>query len=192
MIKQIENLIRKRILQKAFPVLAKITKIYSLSDQYFIDCKELTNMEEETNTLYTRVPLPKYWGTDQGGIWMMPSVGATALISFLNGDRNFPIITNIMGSSHSESFKENNLLIKIGNTQFSIENGKTIIDSGNSSIIVSDKISIENNAAKLKEILEDILNDLPQVTCSKEGKPGLVMPSATSSSIQTKINMLLQ
>ncbi|MGL4562248.1 MAG: hypothetical protein ACRCVW_00115 [Brevinema sp.] len=206
MIEQINKLIRQKIAQKAFPVLATISKIYSSKNEYFVDCKELSNEKEETKTIYTRVPLPKYWGTKNGGIWMTPSVGSTGLISFLNGDKNFPIITNILESGHEENHKENSLLIKIGDISLTIDDSQIIlksqdkelivsdkitINSGQSEINLSDKIAIKNNFTTLKSILEAITDDLPQVTCPVSGAPSSVMPSINSVLIKNKINMLM-
>ncbi|MGL4388431.1 MAG: hypothetical protein ACRCTJ_03460 [Brevinema sp.] len=190
MIEQIDNMIRERIRQKSFPVLAKISKIYQSKDKYFVDCIELSNEEEETNTTLTRVPLPKYWGTKKGGIWMTPSIGAKALVSFLNGDKNFPIITNILGSDHEEAHQEDSLLIKIGDISITMNETQITLKANSQEIVISDKITISNNMTTLKSILEDIVDDLPQVVCPNGG-PSTVTPSFNSISIKNKISLLM-
>ncbi|MGL4393995.1 MAG: hypothetical protein ACRCS8_02075 [Brevinema sp.] len=190
MLTQIENLIRQRINQKAFPVLAKITKIYTDKDKYYIDCKELNYEGEETSTMLTRVPLPKFWGTMKGGIWMTPSTGATVLVSFLGGDKNFPIVSSVMGSTHEEIHPENTLLIKIGETSLEINDGSILIKSKDQELNLSDKISLANNLTTLKSILEDMVDDLPNVVCPNGG-PSTVTPSINSITIKNKINMLM-
>ncbi len=108
LLQQIEKLIKTVIKENvASPCLAKIDKV----DKYTCDCIELTNDGQETDTIYTRVLIPKLLASKDGGIFLTPSKGTTVLINFLNGDRNYPIISAVMGGQTSHSGMENKLVI---------------------------------------------------------------------------------
>ncbi len=127
-LENLEKLIRQIIKEEvAHPVLAKIDK--SLTD-YTCDCVELTSDGQETDTIYTRVQIPKLLASKDGGIYLTPSKGTTVLINFLNGDRNLPVISAIMGGQSSHSGIENKLLISA--------NGK---DLGSILVTMCDKIT---------------------------------------------------
>ena len=144
---QVEKLVKLIIKEKvAMPILAKVDKIDT--KEYTCDCIELTNELEETKTIYTRVKIPRIWGAEKSGIWMSPSKGAIVLLNFLNGDRNYPIISAVMGSDQKEKAPENTLIIKCGETEIRLDD-KIIIKAGGESLgdLLKD---IAGNVADLK------------------------------------------
>ncbi|MGL5956785.1 MAG: hypothetical protein ACRC0X_09370 [Brevinema sp.] len=109
-LQQIEKLIHIVINEKiASPVLAKISKVDN--KEYTCDCIELDNEGQELETIYTRVKIPKLLASKDGGIFLTPSKGTVVLLNFLNGDRNYPMISAVMGGSHSPISEENKLVI---------------------------------------------------------------------------------
>jgi len=127
-LQSLEKLVRNIIDEKSYPVLAKIDKVDT--KEYYCDCIELTNLGEETKTIYTRVKIPKLLASKDGGIFLTPNKGIIVLLNFLNGDRNYPIISAIIGGRHSPDFQENKLIITA--------NGK---DLGEILVSICDKIS---------------------------------------------------
>ncbi|SFB88621.1 hypothetical protein SAMN02745150_01195 [Brevinema andersonii] len=161
-LEQLETVIRNIIEEYAFPVLAKVSSIDTKN--YTCDCKELTNTGEETETVYTRVSIPKFWGTAQGGVWMSPSKGAIVLLNFLNGDRNDPIIAAVMGTSTKENAPEDTLMVKSGNSE--IRMGSHIkIRSGTTKIALNSNgtIGIKNSDTSLAQLLKDIVSKISLV-----------------------------
>lgn len=168
-LEQLETLIRNIVSENAFPVLAKVDRIDT--SNYTCDCMELSNTGEETQTIYTRVAIPKLWGTAQGGVWMSPSKGAVVLLNFLNGDRNYPVIAAVMGSSEKETALEDTLLIKIGQTELRIAD-KITISAGTTEISLNSNrtIGIKNSATSLAKLLKDMIGDISLVK-TVDGKP---------------------
>jgi len=126
---KIERLVKLIIKEKvAMPILAKIDKIDT--KEYTCDCVELTNELEETKTIYTRVRIPRMIASKDGGIFLTPNKGTVVLLNFLNGDRNYPIISAILGGDHTPNSPEDKLVIKAG--------GK---DLGEILVVMCEKIS---------------------------------------------------
>lgn len=168
-LEQLETLIRNIVSENAFPVLAKVDRVDTKN--YACDCIELSNTGEETNTIYARIAIPKLWGTSQGGIWMSPSKGAVVLLNFLNGDRNYPVIAAVMGSSAKESAPEDTLLIKIGTTEIRLDDNIKI-SAGTTEISLNNNrtIGIKNSSASLARLLKDMISDISLVKTA-DGKP---------------------
>lgn len=168
-LEQLEILIRNIVSENAFPVLAKVDRLDTKN--YVCDCIELSNTGEETNTIYTRVAIPKLWGASQGGIWMAPSKGAVVLLNFLNGDRNYPVIAAVMGSSAKENAPEDTLIVKAGNTELRLDDNIKI-SAGTTEISLNNNrtIGIKNSATSLAKLLKDMINDISLVKTT-DGKP---------------------
>ena len=146
-LQQVEKLVKLVIKEKvAMPLLAKVDKIDT--KEYTCDCIELTNELEETKTIYTRVKIPRMWGAEKSGVWMSPSKGAIVLLNFLNGDRNYPIISAVMGSDQKEKAPENTLIIKCGETEIRLD----------------DKIVIKAGGVSLGKLLEDMASYVAELT----------------------------
>lgn len=137
---KIEKLIRKLMGEQAQACLARVEKVYTQADKYCAEVRELANTGEETDTVYTEVAVPKLWGTENGGIWMTPSKGTVVLLNFLGGDRNYPIIAAVMGGATQEAHPENELIIKMGETE----------------IRIADKLVLKNASASLGDLLGEI------------------------------------
>ncbi|SFB95873.1 hypothetical protein SAMN02745150_01442 [Brevinema andersonii] len=168
-LEQLEILIRNIVSENAFPVLAKVDRIDTRN--YVCDCIELSNTGEETKTIYTRVALPKLWGAAQGGIWMSPSKGTVVLLNFLNGDRNYPIISAVMGSAQKENAPEDALIVKAGNTELRLDSNIKI-SAGTTEISLNNNrtIGIRNSSASLAKLLKDMISDISLVK-TEDGKP---------------------
>ncbi|MGL5956211.1 MAG: hypothetical protein ACRC0X_06350, partial [Brevinema sp.] len=93
----LEKFVSMLINEKAFPALARITKINGER----CECIELTNFEEETPTIFPNVRIPKFIASKDGGIWAKPQIGSLVLLNFLNGDLNFSIISAIINAKDS-------------------------------------------------------------------------------------------
>lgn len=125
----LERLVKIIIKEKvALPILAKVDR--HSSDSYTCDCIELDNEGQETKTIYTRVRIPRLIASKDGGIFLTPNKGTVVLLNFLNGDRNFPIISAVLGGRHSPDSQENKLVITA--------NGK---DLGGILVAICEKIS---------------------------------------------------
>ena len=109
---QIKILIRNTIKENAFPCFAKIYEVQS--KEYTCHCRELTNDLEETETIYTRVQIPKLVASKEGGIFLTPNKDTLVLLNFLNGDRNYPIISAILGEENFPNSPVDKLVIKAG------------------------------------------------------------------------------
>lgn len=168
-LEQLEILIRNIVSENAFPVLAKVDRIDTKN--YVCDCIELSNTGEETNTIYTRVAIPKLWGTAQGGIWMAPSKGTVVLLNFLNGDRNYPVIAAVMGSSAKETAPEDTFIVKVGSTELRLDDNIKI-SAGTTEISLNNNrtIGIKNSATSLAKLLKDMISDISLVKTA-DGKP---------------------
>ena len=128
-LQQVEKLVKTIIKEKvAMSILAKIDKIDT--KEYTCDCIELTNDLEDTKTIYTRVKIPKLIASKDGGIFLTPNKDTIVLLNFLNGDRNYPIISAVLGGKHTPNSPEDKLVIKAG--------GK---DLGGILVAMCDKIS---------------------------------------------------
>lgn len=109
-LENIEKLIIEIIREKAvMPVLTKISKVDG--KDYTCDCVELDNEGQELDTIYTRVKIPKFLASKDGGIFLTPNEGTIVLLNFLNGDRNYPIISAIMGGRYAPHSEQNKLVI---------------------------------------------------------------------------------
>ena len=141
-LQQVEKLVKLVIKEKvAMPLLAKVDKLDT--KEYTCDCIELTNELEETKTIYTRVKIPRMWGAEKSGVWMSPSKGAIVLLNFLNGDRNYPIISAIMGSDQKEDAPEDTLIIKCGDNIIQLDD-KILLQVKDTKLIIEEsQISIE-------------------------------------------------
>lgn len=159
-LEKIEQLIRKILDERTFPCLARIEKTYTEKAQYYAECRELYNNGEETETVYIDVAVPKLWGTEKGGIWMTPCKGAVVLLSFLNGDRNYPIIAAVMGSGAEEKHPENELIIKCGEMELRI----------------ADKIVLKNAQGSLGEILGDMADKISNMQTIGAPSPHKLAP----------------
>lgn len=162
-LEQIERLIKEIIVETVkMPVLAKIDKVSA--EDYTCDCIELTNSLEETETTYTRVEIPKLWGTESGGVFMSPSKGAIVLLGFLNGKRNHPIISAVMGSDHKEKALEDTYIVKCGDTEIRLDD-KVSIKAGSSEITVNNNgtIDIKNSNTSLSTLLKEITDGISKI-----------------------------
>lgn len=173
----IKKLISQMVNEKAFPVLAKVSAIDT--SQYTCDCIELTPLGEELPTTYTRVMIPKLWGAGNSGIWMSPAKDAIVLLNFLNGDRNYPVISAVMGSDSSENCPKDTLIIKNKDVEIRID----------------DKVLIKNNIASLGEIIEELATKMAGLQTRGSAVTQFVDP-AQKIAIETlktqKINGLLR
>ncbi|MGL5721596.1 MAG: hypothetical protein ACRCY4_04270 [Brevinema sp.] len=137
---KIEKLIRRIVNERGHPCLGKVEKTFTEADKYFAEVRELDNEGNPTDTIYMDVRIPKLWGSENGGIWMTPSKGAIVLLSFLNGDRNYPIISSVLGGATQEEHPENTLIIKQGDMELRL----------------SEKVVLKNSHGSLGEILSDM------------------------------------
>ena len=124
------------------PRLAEISEVDH--ENYTCKCIGLTKNREKTNVVYPEVPIPKFWASSTGGIFMAPSPETTVLLNFLDNDTNFPVIAAIMGSKHSEESKEDTLIITCGDTK----------------LIIDDKIFISAGGINIGQLLTDIVDEI--------------------------------
>lgn len=164
MLGNIEQLVKLVVYEEiALPRLAKV--ISTDSQEYYCDCVSLDQNGNDSQEIYTRVLIPKLWGTTQGGIFAFPEKGTVVLINFINGDKNLPVISAVIGSNHKETINQNSLIIQNNNAKIKLDE-KVSISSGNSSIAVNNNgtIDIKNSTASLASLLKEITNGISQLT----------------------------
>lgn len=169
-LQNIEKLIEQKIKERvATPIMAKIDR--HSPDSYTCDCIELTNDGQETDTIYTRVEIPKLLASKDGGIFFTPNKGTIVLINFLNGDRNYPIISAVMGTETSYNAKENTMTMMHKDTEIALGDVVTI-KAGTSEIVInkSGTIDIKNSNNSLAKLIKDIVSDISTVK-TVDGKP---------------------
>lgn len=140
------DVMKQRIESYAFPTLAEINKVDT--QKYICECVALKKDGEKTDQIYPEVPLPKFWGTSKGGVFMAPSEGTKVLISFLDHDYNYPIVTAIMGSDHEEEAKEDTMIIKCGETE----------------MILGEKLTIKANGVDLGTLLGEMADNIADLS----------------------------
>jgi len=121
-LRHLEKLVREMISEKAYPVLAKVDRLSP--DSYTCDCVELSNLGEETKIIYTRVQIPRLIASKNGGIFLTPNKGTVVLLNFLNGDKNYPIISAMIGGDKKPNSPEDKLIITAGGKDL----GKILVD----------------------------------------------------------------
>jgi len=123
----LNNLINSAITNFASPTLAEISEVDH--ENYTCKCIGLSKTGEKTDVVYPVVPIPKFWASSTGGIFMAPSPETIVLLNFLDNDTNYPIIATIMGSDHSEESKEDTLIITCGKTKLIIDDKKIFLSA---------------------------------------------------------------
>ena len=123
----LNNLINSAITNFASPTLAEISEVDH--ENYTCKCIGLTKTGEKTDVIYPIVPIPKFWASSTGGIFMAPSPKTIVLLNFLDNDTNYPVIASIMGSDHSEESKENTIIITSDKTKLIIDDKKIFLSS---------------------------------------------------------------
>ncbi|MGL5253802.1 MAG: hypothetical protein ACRC9L_02090 [Brevinema sp.] len=161
LIEKLERFIRKIMQEQALPCLGKVEKTFSDSGKYFADIRQLDNEKNNTATIYKNVKIPKMWGAENSGIWMTPSKNAIVILNFLNGDRNYPIISSILGNSLEIEHPENELIIKQGDMELRL----------------SDKITLRNAHASLGDILADISDKISNLKTIGAPSPHTINPA---------------
>lgn len=169
----------KRFLELyALPVKAKVTKSYTESGKYFIDCKKMDCNDAVTEVIYPKVPVPKLLGLDKGGLFCIPCVESIVNIGFYEGDINRPFVMSVLGSGHDIEHQENIITIKYNETEIIIKDGKitqrigndsTISQSDNNFLIGGDKTTdyvIKGDTLKIELEKIRILLDVLQKTFS--------------------------
>ena len=160
-VEKIERLVRRIVGERALPCLGKVEKIKTEAMHYVAEIRELDNGGNDTETTYIDVRIPKLWGSENGGIWMTPSKGAIVLLSFLNGDRNYPIITAVMGSSAQEEHPLDELIIKQGDMELRL----------------SSKVVLKNASGSLGEILSDMADKVAGLQTIGAPSPHTLSPA---------------
>lgn len=171
-INELTILIRRIINEKSFPTLAKIDKIHN---DYHADCIVLDAHGIETQTIYVNLAIPCFVGS-QGSITLEPKIGTLVVIDFLYGDKNKPIIVNVIG----EGKPQNNAL--------TIKSKQTILSLG-------EKIILKNQSQNLKDLLEEIIQQILkiQILHPMDGMLSISPDQIIAwESIKQKINMLLE
>lgn len=125
---------------RAFPCLAKVEKTYTAADKYCADCRGLNPDGSEAKTLYVEALVPKLVGAVEGGIWLAPAEGSLVLLNFLDGERSRPVIAALIGGKTEIEHPENELIIKMGQTELRL----------------ADKVILKNASASLGALLGDI------------------------------------
>ena len=143
---KLNGFINSAITNFSSPTLAEISEVDH--ENYTCKCIGLTKNREKTDVVYPEVPIPKFWASSTGGIFMAPSPETTVLLNFLDNDTNFPVIAAIMGSKHSEESKEDTLIITCGDTK----------------LIIDDKIFISAGGVSLGKLLEDMASYVAELT----------------------------
>ena len=150
----LNNTAKTTVTNFAGPRLAEISEVDH--ENYTCKCVGLTKTGEKTDVVYPAVPIPKFWASSTGGIFMAPSPETTVLLNFLDNDTNYPVIASIIGSDHSEESKEDTLIITYGDTKLIIEDKKISIsaDEETQLILEDKKISISTDG-ETQLVLED-------------------------------------
>lgn len=147
--------IKKEILQYKFPVKAKITKVYTEKDKYFIDCKELDFNDNELDVIYPKVEIPKIWGGDKTAILCLPSVDTIVSVGFYNGNIHHPFILNIMDNGFDIEHNENELIIVIDTTEFRIKEKTISIKIGETTEYIIEENKVTQKMGVNSEIIHD-------------------------------------
>ena len=156
------------------PRLAEISEVDH--ENYTCKCIGLTKNREKTNVVYPEVPIPKFWASSTGGIFMAPSPETTVLLNFLDNDTNFPVIAAIMGSKHSEESKEDTLIITCGDTKLIIDD-KIFLSAGGKNI---GKL-LTDMATKISELKTTIQTPLTSIVKGALGPDGVTGTGLLSS-----------
>ena len=146
------------------PTLAEISEVDH--ENYTCKCIGLTKNREKTDVVYPEVPIPKFWASSTGGIFMAPSPETIVLLNFLDNDTNFPVIAAIMGSKHSEESKEDTIIITCGDTK----------------LIIDDKIFLSAGGVNLGDLLKEMADkiaDLKTTNIEPVKCPGYVAAPTT-------------
>lgn len=122
-----------------FPVKAKVTKAYTEKKKYFVDCKELNLDGSESDVIYPKVEVPKFWGNEKGGIFCIPAKDSIVRINFERGNKNFPYVESVLGSSFDIEHKENELLILNDKQKIHLKKNYTLIKTDDNFLIELDK-----------------------------------------------------
>ena len=158
----LNNTAKTTVTNFAGPRLAEISEVDH--ENYTCKCVGLTKTGEKTDVVYPAVPIPKFWASSTGGIFMVPSPETTVLLNFLDNDTNYPVIASIIGSDHSEESKEDTLIITCGDTKLIIEDKKisisTITDNKESKLIIDKKIFLSADGVNVGKLLTDMADKI--------------------------------
>ena len=156
------NLINTTFTNFAAPTLAEISEVNH--ENYTCKCTGISKTGEKTDVVYPKVPIPKFWASSTGGIFMAPSPKSIVLLNFLDNDTNYPIIVSIMGSDHSEKSKEDTLIITCGNTKLILDD-RIFLSAGGKNIgkLLTD---MADNISKLKTTITTPLTSIVTVAVS--------------------------
>ena len=142
---KLNGFINSAITNFSSPTLAEISEVDH--ENYTCKCIGLTKNREKTDVVYPEVPIPKFWASSTGGIFMAPSPETIVLLNFLDNDTNFPVIAAIMGSKHSEESKEDTLIITCGDTK----------------LIIDDKIFLSAGGKNIGQLLTDMIKTITEL-----------------------------
>ena len=150
----LNNTAKTTVTNFAGPRLAEISEVDH--ENYTCKCVGLTKTGEKTDVVYPAVPIPKFWASSTGGIFMVPSPETTVLLNFLDNDTNYPVIASIIGSDHSEESKEDTLIITCGDTKLIIDD-RIFLSAGGKNVgqLLTD---MADNISKLKTTIVTPLN----------------------------------
>ena len=165
---KLNGFINSAITNFSSPTLAEISEVDH--ENYTCKCIGLTKNREKTDVVYPEVPIPKFWASSTGGIFMAPSPETTVLLNFLDNDTNFPVIAAIMGSKHSEESKEDTLIITCGDTKLIIDD-KIFLSAGGKNIgkLLTD---MATKISELKTTIQTPLTSIVKGAVSPDGVTG--------------------
>jgi len=94
--------------QYAFPIKARVLKVYPAANQYLCDVLPLRNNEEEIRVTdgagvtkkvqpIVRVPICTKTNGASRGLFGLPAKGELVIVSFLGGDWSWPVVTGALG-----------------------------------------------------------------------------------------------
>ena len=142
----------KKILKEIYPIgsfvrMASVVQTYKVSDKYVCDIKVLNNdgTEDENFPQINSVEIPVIWAGSKRGIICPPEKDMICDVYFLNGDINFPRISNFRNIGDYPQVEIDECIIQQNDeTYIKIDKDNNIeISSKQLNLKLSDKGSIE-------------------------------------------------
>ena len=138
--------IRKHIANiYSFPVKAKVIKSYTDKNKYFVDVKALDLDGSETKTIYPKCEVPKIFGTANGGIFCVPAKDSIVRINFEQGNKNYPYVESVLGSTFDIEHKENEFIFVNDKQKLYFKNGYALLKCDDNFLIELDKTNQKIN-----------------------------------------------
>ncbi len=153
------------ILKEIYPIgsfvrMASVVQTYKVSDKYVCDIKVLNNdgTEDENFPQINSVEIPVIWAGSKRGIICPPEKDMICDVYFLNGDINFPRISNFRNKQDYPQAEIGELVVQQNEeTYIKIDKDNNIeISSKQLNLKLSDKGSIEIEKALNIKVSEDI------------------------------------